>query len=275
MYRVHLDQFEGPLDLLLFFIRRDELDIYDIPVARITDEYLEYVRLLEQIDLDGAAEFIFMAAVLIQIKARMLLPRPELDEDGDPIDPRQELVERLLEYIRYKEAANQIEEQWNRRQELLARGDASSERERYASAVEVSYRVTLFDLMGALQRVLERTPDETARHELPPYEYTIEEQRLYVFETLNRGRSSFVRLVENRPKPFVIVTFLAILEMLQRQVIKLVAGVSPEDFGLQVVPDIRLEELSSFTSPPDKVREIELESHVERSTANGAEVEHE
>ena len=108
MYRIRLQEFEGPLDLLLFFIQRDELDIYDIPIAQITDEFLGYVRLIEEIDLDGVADFIYMAALLIHIKARMLLPRPDLDEEGEPIDPRQELVERLLEYVRYKEAAEEL-----------------------------------------------------------------------------------------------------------------------------------------------------------------------
>lgn len=263
MYRVQLDQFEGPLDLLLFFIRRDELDIHDIPVAQITDEYLSYVKLIERVDLDSAAEFIFMAAVLIQIKTRMLLPRPELDDEGEPIDPRRELVERLLEYIRYKEAANHLDNKWSLRHDSVIRGAASSEQDRFASSVEVTYKVSLFDLMGALQRVLERAPEEEARHELPPYEYTIEEQRTYVFETLNRGRSSFVKLVEGRAKPFVIVTFLAILEMLQRQVIRLVAGVTPEDFGLQAVPNVSLNDFQPFEQPPDKVREIDVLQDVE------------
>ncbi|MDX1439663.1 MAG: segregation/condensation protein A [Rubricoccaceae bacterium] len=271
MYRVHLEQFEGPLDLLLFFIRRDELDIYDIPVARITDEYLEYVTLLEQVDLDGAAEFIYMAALLISIKARMLLPRPDLDEDGEPIDPRRELVERLLEYIRYKEAANHLDEKWTERHELIPRGQASSEAVRFASSVETTYRVSVYDLMEALKRVLERTPDESGRHELPPYEYTVEEQRQYVFDTLSAGPSTFVGLVNGQSKRFVIVTFLAILEMLQRQVIHLVAGISPEDFGLRRAQNVVLEHLEHIEQPPDKVREIEMTRESDRFVpANGA-----
>src|SRR5690625_568104 len=110
MYRVHIEDFEGPLDLLLFFIRRDELDIFNIPIARSADEYLSYVRVLEQVDLDAVGEFLYMAAMLINIKARMLLPTPELDEEGEPIDPRRELVERLLEYVRFKEASQRLTE---------------------------------------------------------------------------------------------------------------------------------------------------------------------
>ena len=283
MYRVQLDQFEGPLDLLLFFIHRDELDIYDIPVAQITDEYLGYVRLLKQVDLDGAAEFIYMAALLISTKARMLLPGQEFDEDGEPIDPRKELVERLLEYIRYKEAATHLERNWNDRHELMPRGAASSEQDRLAASVEVTYKVSLFDLMSALQRVLERAPDETDQHRLPPYEYTIDEQRSFVIAQLAKGISSFVKLVENRPKAFIIVTFLAILEMLQRQVITLVSGVNHEDFAIKAAAPILdggvLDRgIPPFEQPPDKVRTIDVTQDVEdiqetTHTTNGEEVE--
>ena len=288
MYRVQLDQFEGPLDLLLFFIRRDELDIYDIPVAQITDEYLAYVRLMEQVDLDGAADFIYMAALLISIKARMLLPRQELDEEGEPIDPRKELVERLLEYIRYKEAATHLERNWIDRHQLMPRGAASSEQDRLAASVEVTYKVSLFDLMSALQRVLERAPDETDQHRLPPYEYTIDEQRSFVIAQLSRGISSFVKLVEGRPKPFIIVTFLAILEMLQRQDITLISGVSHEDFAIKaaapILDGVMLDGgipdggIPPFEQPPDKMRTIDITRDIEdiRETAhaaNGEEVE--
>ena len=106
---VELAHFNGPLDLLLSLIRDEKVDIYDIPIGRIADEYLDTVRTLQHLDLDAAADFVYTAALLIQIKARMLLPRPDLDADGEPIDPRTELVERLLEYIRYKEAAQHLE----------------------------------------------------------------------------------------------------------------------------------------------------------------------
>ena len=126
MYRIQLKDFEGPLDLLLFLIRRDELDIFDIPIAAITHEYLEYVRVLEDIDLDGAADFIYMAALLIGIKARMLLPSPETDDESEALDPRQELVERLLEYRRYKEAAEKLGTLSEERSMLFTRGKASA-----------------------------------------------------------------------------------------------------------------------------------------------------
>ena len=122
MYRIKLNQFEGPLDLLLFFIRRDELDIYEIPISSIADEFLEYVRLLQEVDLDVAGDFVYFAAVLVNVKARMLLPSPEVNEDGDPIDPRQELVDRLLEYVRFKEASAELHVLADRRAEQFTRG---------------------------------------------------------------------------------------------------------------------------------------------------------
>lgn len=232
MYRVQLQNFEGPLDLLLFFIRRDELDVYDIPVARITDEYLDYVRVLEEVDLDGVADFIYMAAILIGIKAKMLLPRPELDEEGEPIDPRAELVRRLLEYMRYKEAANHLERHYEERGERFVRGAASDVRAALREAVEPSYRVSVFDLISVLKRVLEEAPDDVVLHPVQRYDYTVEEQQAYVLRRVRSGRTSFVSLVAREPKAFVITTFLAILELVQRHALRIVEGVTSEDFWL-------------------------------------------
>lgn len=236
MYRVQLDQFEGPLDLLLFFIRRDELDIHDIPVARIADEYLEAVRVLEHVDLDAAADFIYTAALLIQIKARMLLPRPELDEDGEPVDPRQELVDRLLEYVRYKEAAGHLAGRFEARQRLHTRGAAADERERLAPPTEVTYRATVFDLVKAFGAALGRSagPAEEARHAVAREAYALDVQREWVLgEVARRGGASFLALVADRSRPFVITTFLAVLDLAQRQSVRIVFGSSPEDFGVE------------------------------------------
>ena len=255
MYRVRLDQFEGPLDLLLFFIRRDELDVHDIPIARITDEYLAYVRLLEQIDLDGAADFIYMAALLIQIKARMLLPQPEVDDEGEPVDPRRELVERLLEYMRFKEAATVLEGRWGDRHRHYGRGAASAAA-RPEGLAEVTYRGSIFDLIAALQRVVGRRQEaaEEPRHAPRRYGYTIEGQRRYVLDRLAGGRASFRSMVEGHPKPFVIVTFLAVLDLLRQQAVRLRLGARAEDFALEAVPpaaDARPPEV-----PPASVREV-------------------
>ena len=160
----------------------------------------------------------------------------------------------------------------------MPRGAASSEQNRLAASVEVTYKVSIFDLMSALQRVLERAPDESDQHRLPPYEYTIDEQRSFVITQLAKGISSFVKLVENRPKPFIIVTFLAILEMLQWQVITLVSGVNHEDFAIEAAAPIIDGGIPRFEQPPAKVRTIDITRDVEdiQETAhatNGAEVE--
>lgn len=248
MHRVQLDQFEGPLDLLLFFIRRDEIDVHDIPIARIADEYLEAVRVLEHVDLDAAADFIYTAALLIQIKARMLMPRPDFDEDGEPVDPRQELVERLLEYVRFKEAAGAIEGRFEARQRLRTRGQAADQRDELAPPVEVTYRATIFDLVAALGAAVERaaTQNETIRHEVVRESFAIDVQREWVIGQVREGGASFRSLVARRSKPFVIVTFLAILDLAQRQAVHLVFGLDPEDFAVEPADDA----LDAEESPP-------------------------
>ena len=243
MHRVHLEQFEGPLDLLLFFIRRDELDVHDIPIAEIADEYLEVVRSIEAVDLDAAADFIYTAALLIQIKARMLMPRPDLDDEGEPVDPRKELVERLLEYVRYKEAAGELAGMHDARRRLYVRGAASDDRERLVEATETTYRATLFDLVHALGAAVARAADaaDVYQHEVTRESFAIDVQRAWVLGRLERGGASFRALVARRSKPFVIVTFLAVLDLAQRQAVRLVFGVGPEDFAVETADAVALE----------------------------------
>lgn len=235
MYRVQLQQFEGPMDLLLFFIKRDEIDIYDIPIAQIADEYLAYVRMLEQIDLDGVGDFIYMAALLINIKARMLLPNPEVDEEGEPIDPRQELVERLMEYVRFKEAADQLDTRRQRRAEHFTRGAASSMREEVTEDHEVEVDASVYDLVSALGELLAETPeDDEPVHEVEPLQYSVEEQQAYVLEQIRAESDvSFAQLVHNRSKAFIIATFLAVLELARLHYIHILLDGSRADFRVQ------------------------------------------
>jgi segregation and condensation protein A len=224
MYRVELDQFEGPMDLLLFFIKRDEIDIYDIPIARIADEYLAYVQVMEEIDLDGVGDFIYMAALLINIKARMLLPSQETDDEGEAVDPRRELVERLLEYVRFKEAADQLSTRREHRREHFVRGDAPDDRERMEEDHDVEVDASVYDLVEALGRVLEAEEDEEDEpvHEVEPVEHTVEEQQRYVLRRLDREpRVSFRDLVQRESRGFVIATFLALLELARQQYLRL------------------------------------------------------
>ncbi len=235
MYRVELEQFEGPMDLLLFFIKRDEIDIYDIPIARIADEYLAYVRVMEEIDLDGVGDFIYMAALLINIKARMLLPSQETDEEGEAVDPRRELVERLLEYVRFKEAADQLSTRRERRREHFVRGDASDDRERVEERHDVEVDASVFELVEALGRVLEvEEEDEEPVHEVEPVEHTIEEQQRYVLRRLAReSRVSFRDLIGGESRGFVIATFLALLELARQHYLRLHVGDAASDFAVE------------------------------------------
>ena len=234
MYKIQLQQFEGPLDLLLFFIRRDELDIHDIPISRIADEFLQYVRYMEEVDLDGVGDFLYMAAVLINIKTRMLLPVQETDEEGEPIDPRRELVERLLEYVRFKEASDRLEEQYSRRERQLTRGRAGAPENDLTEPDEELVSATVFDLISALRRVLTEAPDEPV-HRVETESYSLEEQQEYLRQNLVRDeKTSFVALATGRSKPFIITTFLAVLEMARTREIDIWIGGEPDDFFVQL-----------------------------------------
>ncbi|MEM6337831.1 MAG: segregation/condensation protein A, partial [Bacteroidota bacterium] len=188
MYAVRLADFEGPLDLLLFFIRRDELDIHDIPIAQIADEYLAYVRVLDEVDLDGAGEFVYMAALLISIKTQMLLPRPAAEDGEEAFDPRKELVDRLLEYMRFKEAAGELAFQEGQRAALYAR-QSPAERKRYAGSDDfITYDYSVFQLVSALKRVLDRAADEEPEmHVVQAESYSVEDQRTFVLDRVRAG----------------------------------------------------------------------------------------
>lgn len=234
MYHVELEEFEGPLDLLLFLIKRDELDVYDIPIARITDEYLRYVRVIEEIDLDGAGEFIYMAAVLINIKAKMLLPVSD-EEEGEEEDPRRKLVERLLEYMRHKEVAERLNDQHEERSHLFVRGEAADQHHEFErSPKELEYQVSVFDLVAVLADVLEERDRPEPVHEVNSYEYTVEEQQSYVLERLGEeGRSSFLKLVAEQSRQFVIATFLAVLELAKTGAVRVASNVDRDDFFVE------------------------------------------
>lgn len=207
------------MDLLLFFIRRDELDIYDIPIAKIADEYLAYVRLLEEIDLDGVADFIYMAALLINIKARMLLPSEQTDEEGEAVDPRRELVERLLEYVRFKEASDDLAQRRETVSEMYPRGDAASERDEIQDSHDVDVDNSVYDLVKALGHMLQQAEEEEeVVHEVEPLRYSIEEQQEYVLERLmTEPRVPFSDVCRGQSKAFIIATFLATLELARQQ----------------------------------------------------------
>ncbi|MCY4172154.1 MAG: segregation/condensation protein A [Bacteroidetes bacterium] len=233
MYRVQLQDFEGPLDLLLLLINRREIDIFDIPIAQITNEYLSYVGMMKTINLDGVGDYIYFAALLISIKARMLLPKPELGPDEEEIDPRQQLVEQLLEYIRYKDAAEDLNRRMEERSLLFTRGAASTPAQADAPEREILVNTSVFDLLTALRGVLEKAPDEQTLT-IVRQEYSIEEQSQFVRQLLfNQRQISFVEIMKGQTRGFIVCTFLAILEMAFIQQIKISNTYQGNDFMIQ------------------------------------------
>ena len=237
MYQIKVPQFEGPFDLLLFFIERDELDIYNIPIYGITEEFLAYLKQLEELNIEMASEFILFVSTLMRIKARMLLPRRELDATGAEIDPRQELVERLLEYKRFKEVSEGMATLEEIRQKMQSRGYARAElaslSEEYSEGTEIQ-TVTLYKLTQAFQRVMKRLEERNNRpqHVVVKYNYSQEGQRTYLLDFVREKRSvpfeAMFSVCENRIH--AIFTFLAMLELVQMRHMRLLTGTGRNNF---------------------------------------------
>lgn len=208
-----LPRFEGPLDLLLHLIKRDEIDISNIPIAHITKQYLETLELMRQLDLEVAGEFLVMAATLMRIKAKMLLPVPRSDDDEDEGDPREELVQRLLEYRLYKEASETLKTQEGERRGLFERGMVPTEDE--AGPLPLA-PATLFDLLEALNRVLARRPERVV-YEVRTEAYDIEDKMSFIARTVAEdGRLRFSTLMERaRARMEIVVSFMALLELVK------------------------------------------------------------
>jgi segregation and condensation protein A len=221
VYQVRIAAFEGPLDLLLHLIRSQELDIYDIPIAQITDQYLEYLGFMESLDLSLAGEFLEMAATLIRIKVRMLLPAPEKEGEEEE-DPRQDLVRRLVEYREFKEAAKQLSEQELERREHHPRAvDITPYLDDEPDTEELLRDVTLFDLVDALREVLSRVPHRVDVHSVDLEEVTVEERIDYLERAIGRGvQVRFTELFEvGATRARIIATFIALLELIKRGVL--------------------------------------------------------
>lgn len=224
MYRVQLQNFEGPLDLLLFFIRRDELDIYDIPISYITNQFLEYIRFMEELDLSIASEFIFMASTLMAIKAKLMLPREESEEEAfDEKDPRFELVQSLLEYKRYKEMGEELGRFDQVARKSFRRSYVAPDMVDEPEDEEPLRDVSLFDLIAAYKVILNKVARDEIVHKVQMVKTNIEERSAYITELLRSGkRLTFWELCSDGPsRMVVIVTFLAILEMVKDQLLEL------------------------------------------------------
>ena len=204
MYRVQLQNFEGPLDLLLFFIRRDELDIYDIPISYITDQFFEYMHFMEELDLGIASEFIFMASTLMSIKAKMMLPREINDEDEiDENDPRYELVQSLLEYKRYKEMGAELTEMEQAARTAYRRRHFQPDIVEEPDDEEPLRDVTLYDLIAAYKTILNKVARDEIVHRVELVKTSIEEQSGYIVEQLrSHGKQSFWELCQHAPNPY-------------------------------------------------------------------------
>jgi segregation and condensation protein A len=216
MYKVKLNQFEGPLDLLLFFIRRDELNIYDIPIARLTKEFLEYVNLIKILDLEVAGDFILMASTLMHIKVKMLLPR-EIDEKGEEIDPRADLVKALLEYKRYKEMSEELSYFESNQRKRKLRGNFSEDIKEAPNEYDILLKnVSIYDLAKAFKYAVEQIKDEPV-HQVRKLNVSIEEQIEFIVNKLKEfPELHFLNLVEDiREKIRIIVTFIALLELVK------------------------------------------------------------
>ncbi len=230
-FEIKLPLFEGPFDLLLFFIERDELDIHDIPISQVTEDFLSYIRQLDQMNIEVASEFILVAATLMRIKAKMLLPRPVLNEEGEEIDPREELVKHLLEYKKYKSVIKELADMEEDRARKHERGNLMQEVRKLSEAnnVEVELQdVTLYKLLKVFERATARfeLKQREKPHQVVQYPYTIAGQREHIIRMLgNRERLSFLEIIQqDLNKIAVIFNFLAILELLQLNKISLQVG---------------------------------------------------
>jgi len=216
MYTIKLNDFEGPLDLLLFFIKRDELDIYDIPIASITKEFLDYMHFLQQFDLEIAGEFLVMAAELMQIKVKMLLP-PEQGEEEE-IDPRANLIQRLVEYKRYKEMSLQMKDREDDQLKVHYRGYRSADEHSVEAETgeDMIRDVTFFDLIASFKFAMDRMPKKFV-HEIDKINVTVDEQIAYIEEYFSRrSEATFYDLVKDFTERIrIVVTFLALLEVIR------------------------------------------------------------
>ena len=239
-YQIKLPQFEGPFDLLLFFIERDELDIYNIPIFDLTKDFLTYIHEAEILDIELASEFILFVATLMRIKSKMLLPRREIDPLGNEIDPRQELVDKILEYKRFKDASAELVLMEAERQLHQKRGNIRSElaalSDEYSEGTEIQ-TISMFKLMSSFERAMKKFNDRNNKpqHVVVKYNYSLETQRTFLQEWMkDRVEVPFENLFalfENRIH--AIFTFLAMLELVQQNVLCILIGNGRNNFILE------------------------------------------
>ncbi len=257
-YQIKLPQFEGPFDLLLFFIERDELDIYNIPIAKITNEFLSYIHSLESLNIELASEFILFVSTLMRIKARMLLPRREVDATGKEIDPRQELVDKILEYKRFKDASETMMVMEADRLMQQKRGNIKGEMDRlgesYAEGTEIQ-TVTMYKLLQAYEKVVKKFNERHAKpqHVVVKYNYSLEGQRTFLIDHLQEKKRVPFELLfascENRIH--AIFTFLAMLELIQQKFMAILIGTGRNNFIVEWNPENQREDVPLVEERPE------------------------
>lgn len=238
-YRISLPIFEGPFDLLLFFIERDELDVHDIPIASITRDFLDYIRQLERMDIEVASEFILVASTLMRIKAKMLIPRPTLNENGEVEDPRMQLVQRLIEYKKFKAVQEDLRLMEEESGEHFKRSFAKKEEKLFLKSEfpeDELMGVDLYSIMRAFKRIWEKHEDRMARpkHVIRKYPFTVDGCKETILTSLQaKSRIDFVSFILDQPsKLYCVFNFLSILELAQAQKIKLIIGKGYNNFWM-------------------------------------------
>lgn len=239
-FEIKLPLFQGPFDLLLFFIERDELNINDIPISKITKDFLDYINQMETLNIEVASEFILVAATLMSVKAKMLVPRPEIDDDGEEIDPRGELVRRLVEYKKYKSIIGELAELENIRSLKESRGNVVAEIKKLAEINNVEaemQHLDLYKLLKVYQKVLERYRLDQARprHQVVQYPYTISAQKALILHLVeSKDKVPFTEIIDiNCDKIAIIYNFLSILELLQLNLITISIGEGFNNFWIK------------------------------------------
>ena len=256
-YQIKLDQFEGPFDLLLFFIERDELDIYNIPITKITNDFLDHIHHSEKLNIELSSEFILFISTLMRIKAKMLLPRKELDAQGNEIDPRMELVDKILEYKKFKEASIKMAEMEAVRMLMLKRGNLQKELnqigEEAGEGTEIQ-AVTMFKLMKAFEKVIQRLQQKNNKpvHTVVQYNYTMEQCRDYMLDLSRSEKTlSFEKIFDIcEDRIHAIFVFLNMLELVQQKYLQIMIGEGRNNFIIEYNEN-REEEVHHPLTPED------------------------
>jgi len=237
MHKIHLDSFEGPIDLLLYFIRRDELDIYDIPIAKITKEFIETIEEWKKFHLHVAGDFIDMASTLMRIKAKLLLPRKELNEEGEIFDPRSELVMQLIDYKRFKNAAEILKDLSENKNQKFSRNIEniffdSDEKNQENMVLDI----TLFDLAKVFKAAMDSRP-VISNYELNRQSINLEDQKEFIFKYFDgEGKVKFSTILNKlNSRMEIVVTFLAVLDLIREGNCKVIQSQIFGEFELQKI----------------------------------------